>query len=69
MQETQEDMGLIPGPRRSPGVGEDIHSSILPENPPGQKSLEDYSPWGCKQSDTTEHTRAQGSDLTGGSAF
>ena len=24
------------------------------ENPHGQRSLADYSPWGCKQSDTTE---------------
>ena len=25
----------------------------------GQKSLASYSPWGCKESDTTEHTHMQ----------
>ena len=35
------------------------HSSILQclENPTvGQKSLEGYSPWGCREMDRTEHT-------------
>ena len=27
------------------------------ENPHGQRSLEGYSPWGCKESDTTERLR------------
>ena len=40
---------------RSPGEG---HSNPLQysclENPHGQKSLEGYSPWGHKESDTTE---------------
>ena len=31
-----------------------IHSSILPGKSHGQRSLEGYSPWGCKESDTTE---------------
>ena len=31
-----------------------IHSSILPRKSHGQRSLEGYSPWGCKESDTTE---------------
>ena len=31
------------------------HSSILAwKNPNGQRSLADYSPWGCKVSDTTQ---------------
>ena len=31
-----------------------IHSSILPGKSHGQRSLEDYSPWGRKELDTTE---------------
>ena len=38
------DLGLIPGSGRSPGLGE-FH---------GQRSLMGYSPWGHKESDTTE---------------
>ena len=30
------------------------HSSILPWRIPRQRSLVRYSPWGCKESDTTE---------------
>ena len=30
------------------------HSSILPGEPQGQKSLAGYSPWSHKESDTTE---------------
>ena len=30
------------------------HSSILPEESHGQRSLAGYSPWGCKELDTTE---------------
>ena len=30
------------------------HSSILPGEPHGQKSLADYSLWGWKESDTAE---------------
>ena len=30
------------------------HSSILPEEFRGQRSLAGYSPWGHKESDTTE---------------
>ena len=49
------DTGLIPGSVRSSGGG---HSnppqySCL-ENPQGQRSLVGYSPWGHKESDTTE---------------
>ena len=32
------------------------HSSILPGKFCGQRSLESYSPWGHKESKTTEHT-------------
>ena len=32
------------------------HSSILPEEFHGQKSLADYSLWGCKELDMTEAT-------------
>ena len=31
-----------------------IHSSILPGKSHGQRSLVGYSPWGHKESDTTE---------------
>ena len=31
-----------------------IHSSILPRESHGQRSLAGYSPWGCKESDKTE---------------
>ena len=30
-------------------------SIILAWKIPGQRNLADYSPWGCKQSDMTEH--------------
>ena len=50
------DLGLIPGSGRSPGGGHDnsLQYSRL-ENPHGQRSLAGYSPWGCKESDMTEH--------------
>ena len=38
------------------------HSSILPGEFHGQRSLEGYSPWGCKELDKTEllrHTHRQ----------
>ena len=53
MQETQQ-MQV-----RSLGWGEPLeegmatHSSILPGESHGQRSLAAYSPWGCKESDTT----------------
>ena len=34
--------------------GMEAHSSILPGESHGQRSLAGYSPWGCKESDTTE---------------
>ena len=44
------DLGSIPGFGRSPGEGNgnSLQYSCL------QKSLTGYSPWGCKESDTTE---------------
>ena len=49
------DLGLIPGLGRSPGGGHGnpLQYSCL-ENPHGQRSLVGYSPWGHKESDTTE---------------
>ena len=47
--------GLTPGLGRSPGGGHGnpLQHSCL-ENPHGQRGLADYSPWGHKESDTTE---------------
>ena len=55
-------MGSIPGSEKSPGGGHGnpLQYSFL-ENPYGWRNLVDYSPWGCKESDTTEvteHTHA-----------
>ena len=49
------DSGLIPALGRSPGRGHGnpLQYSCL-ENPHGQRSLMGYSPWGHKESDTTE---------------
>ena len=49
------DEGSIPGSGRSPGAGHGnpLQYSCL-ENPHGQRSLADHSPWGHKESDTTE---------------
>ena len=48
------DLGLIPELGRSSGGGNATHSSILPGEFHGQRSLADYSPWGRKESDMTE---------------
>ena len=49
------DLGSVPGSGRSPRGGHrnPLQYSCL-ENPHGQRSLAGYSPWGCKESDTTE---------------
>ena len=49
------DVGLIPVLGRSPGGGHDnpLQYSCL-ENPHGQNSQVGYSPWSCKELDTTE---------------
>ena len=51
------DLGSIPGLGRSlgRGPGNPLQYSCL-ENPHGQRSLEGYSPWGHKESDTTVRT-------------
>ena len=50
------DMGLIPGWRRSPGEGSGnpLQYSCL-EIPRDRRNLAGYSPWGCKELDTTEN--------------
>ena len=52
-----EDPGSIPGSGRSPGEGNGypLQYSCL-ENPTDKRSLVGYSPWGHKESDTTEVT-------------
>ena len=54
------DLDLIPGLGRFPGGG---HSNLLQyswlENSHGQRSLEGDSPWGCKESDTTDWLSTQ----------
>ena len=54
------DMGSIPGLGRSPGRGNgnSLQYSCL-EDPDGQRSLEGYSPLGCKESDMTKHACTQ----------
>ena len=60
------DLGFIPELGRSPGGGNATHSSILPGELHGQRSLAGYSPWGRKESDMTErlstHTVGRGLD-------
>ena len=55
------DLGSVPGLERSPGGehGNPLQCSGL-GNPHGQRSLADYIPWGCKESDTTEQLSTQG---------
>ena len=52
------DLGSVPGLGRSPEEenGNPLQYSCL-ENPHGQRSLAGYSPWGRKESDTTEATK------------
>ena len=49
------DMSSIPASGRCPGGGNGnpLQDSCL-ENPYGHRSLVGYSPWGLKESDTTE---------------
>ena len=49
------DLGLIPTLGRSPGEGHGnpLQYSCL-KNPPGQRNLVGYSPWGHNELDTTE---------------
>ena len=49
------DLGPIPELGRSPGGGHgNPPQYFCLENPHGQRSLVGYSPWGCKEWDTTE---------------
>ena len=49
------DPGLIPGSGRSPGEGNWLPTRVCwPGEFHGQRSLVGYSPWSCKESDTTE---------------
>ena len=50
------DAGSIPGSGRSPGGGNGNPLVFLPEKFHGQRSLAGCSPWGHKESDTTEAT-------------
>ena len=52
--EDAREVGSVPGLGRSPGVRNGTHSSILAGKFQGQRGLVDYSPWGYKESDTTE---------------
>ena len=47
------DLGLIPGLGKSPGERSG-NPGLLPGKSHGQRSLVGYSPWGRKESDTTE---------------
>ena len=55
MQETQEIQVQSLGREDPLEEGMATHSSILPGESHGQRSLAAYSPWGCKESDTIEH--------------
>ena len=73
MQETQEtqagdqrDTGSIPGQEDPLQVELATHSSILAWKIP-QRRLAGYSPWGRKESDTTEHAHGLSKDYCEGS--
>ena len=51
--------GFDPWVRKIPLEEMATPSSILTGKFYGQRSLEGYSPWGQKESDTTEHSHAQ----------
>ena len=42
----------LPGSGKSPGKGNG--NPLLPEKSHGQRSLVGYSPWGCKELETSE---------------
>ena len=50
------DTGSIPELERFPGEGHSNPFQILPGESCGWRSLAGYSPWGRKESDTTEAT-------------
>ena len=48
------DMSSIPGSGRFPWRRKRLATPVfLPGKSHGQRSLEGYSPWGCKESDST----------------
>ena len=49
-----EELGLVPRLGRSLEKGMATHSSTPARKSNGQRNLAGYSPWGCKESDTTE---------------
>ena len=51
------DVSSISGLGRSPGVGNGNSPVFLPGKSHGQRSLTGYSPWGCKELDTTVQLR------------
>ena len=53
------DLGLIPGLGGFPGVEMTTHSNILAWKIPWAKESGGFSPWGHKESDTTDHSMAQ----------
>ena len=58
------DAGSIPGSGRSPGEGNGHPTPVLlPGESHGGRSLVGYSPWGCKESDTTQRLHFHFSDL------
>ena len=57
------DTGLIPGSGRCPEEGMATHSSIMPGESHGQRSLTGYSPRGSKESDMTEATQQAGTHI------
>ena len=55
------DLGWIPGMGRSLGEGNWLPIPVfLPGELHGQRSLAGYSPWDCKELDTTEYTHSCG---------
>ena len=52
--EDSRDMGLNPRLQRLPGVGNGTPLQLTGKFHE-QRSLAGYSPWGCKESDMTEH--------------
>ena len=56
---------MFPGPERSPGEGNG--NPLLPRKFHGWRNLMGYSPWGCKESDTTGRLHSCSLLLPGGS--
>ena len=55
------DLGSIPGLGRSSGEGNGQPTPVfMPGESHGPRSLVGYSPWGCKESDTTERPHCPG---------